>query len=433
VATTSGPEDPPNPETPPPGTPPPTSDAPVWPPAAQAPVWPPAAGQPQGAPPGWGPPPGQYPPPPGWGPPQGPPPGQYPPPGWGPPQGPPPGQYPPPGWGQPQGPPPGQYPPPPGWGPPPGQYPAPGYGQYPQYPAQPGQWAPAPSWGGARYGYQPGAPVLYPMGVGQIIDAAIKLYRRNWKTFVGIAAWVLVPFAFIQTLSLQLAGYVPDNFKFPTLTPGQPPPSFSSTLSAEFPGHTAALLGLFYVLQFLVVTPFLTAAVARAASDVYLGRPISVSTVYRAALRRFGSVLWVIVLYTIPVFIGTVLFVVPGIFLLVRWVVAPVVVMLEDARGPKALGRAWRLSKGFWWRMFGLGLLTVLMAYIISGIVSVVPNLLAHFAGPVAWVIGGAGTALGAVIVTPFITIVLVLQYFDLRIRKEAFDLSLLAGPPPGP
>jgi hypothetical protein len=38
-----------------------------------------------------------------------------------------------------------------------------------------------------------------------------------------------------------------------------------------------------------------------------------------------------------------------------------------------------------------------------------------------------AFNSIGAILTTPFLTLVAVLLYFDARVRKEAFDLTLMA------
>jgi len=131
--------------------------------------------------------------------------------------------------------------------------------------------------------------------------------------------------------------------------------------------------------------------------------------------------------------VGAVLLIVPGVFFLVRLILAPVVVVLENQRGTKALGRAWRLSLNNWWRMFGLGLLTALIVELVAVAIGIIPDILAAVTGSYGWIFRGIGSAAGLVIATPFTTIALTLLYFDLRIRKEAFDLSILAGENPDP
>lgn len=259
------------------------------------------------------------------------------------------------------------------------------------------------------------------MGVGQIIDAAIRLYRRSWKVFVAIVAWPLVPLALAQALAFRNVTPTLGSFNA-----NNPPTTLGGAFSTVFPGHTAALLAAFSFIHYFLVFPFLTAAVSRAAGDMYLGRDVTVKQVYRVALGLFGAIVWVIVLVAFPVALGLLL-VIPGIYLGVRLILSPIALMLEGARGGRALGRAWALTKGNWWRMFGLGLLTILLTYIVTAIAAVAFAILAHVAGPVGWVVSGVGSAAATVIVTPFTTIVLVLAYVDLRIRKEAFDLSILA------
>lgn len=274
---------------------------------------------------------------------------------------------------------------------------------------------------------------LYPMGVGQIIDASIKMYRRNWKTLTAVVAFVLVPYALLRSVLLERAGFNFNAFHTSAFPANGTVPTFNAILSQAYPGNTLAIVGVALAVQYLFVTPFLTAAVARAAADAYLGREITVGRVYRAALSRFHSVLWVSLLTAIPVLIGFAFLFVPGIFLLVRWILAPVVVVLEEARGTKALGRAWHLSKGFWWRMLGLGLLAYLISEAVGLIIGLVFLAGTAVAGPAAWVVNAAGSALATVLITPFVTVTLVHLYFDLRIRKEAFDLSILASQLPAP
>lgn len=282
-------------------------------------------------------------------------------------------------------------------------------------------------WGPPAGGFRTGVPVLHPMGVGQLIDAAIKIYRRNWKTYIAIVAWLLVPLAFAQAFALRhLAAFSFNLNPSQSTTPG-------AAFGAVFPGNSALILSGFYLLLFLVVTPFLTAAIARATADYYLGREVTVGSAYRAALRRFHSILWVLILNFVVVSIGFILFIIPGVFFLVRFILAPVVVILEGKRGTKALGRAWRLSLNNWWRMLGLGIVIALIVELVNVVVGLIPDIIGLVTGNAGWVFRGIGASAGLVVATPITTIALTLLYFDLRIRKEAFDLSILAGENPDP
>src|SRR3989337_1027971 len=120
----------------------------------------------------------------------------------------------------------GQPPPPPP--PPPGQ---------PLPPPPPG----IPTVSGAR------PLTLQPMGVGEILDAAIRLYRAKWKSLTAIVAIALVPITFLQAFLTRSMGS-------PFSTEAPVSGDLDSTLI------TSVVLG---VIQLLVIQPFLTAAIAK--------------------------------------------------------------------------------------------------------------------------------------------------------------------------
>ena len=272
---------------------------------------------------------------------------------------------------------------------------------------------------------------LRPMGVGEILDAAIKLYRSQWKRLMAIVAIALVPITFLQVfLTREIGGPLTD----PSTTPAE----FDSTLVVS------VIIGL---IQLLIVQPFLVAAVAKASADVYLGHTVVVGPTFRFAVSKIHSILWISILFVltllVPLFIigliaaafGSeelaivllVLLVVPAIIVFIRFIFGSTVLVVEGRKGSKALGRSWRLAKGSFWKILGTTLLAVLLASVVEGILSV-PGAVAFAAiGPAGWPFYAIGLSLAAIITTPFTTLITVLLYFDRRIRKEAFDLEVMA------
>src|SRR5918994_7244911 len=125
---------------------------------------------------------------------------------------------------------------------------------------------------------------LQPMGVGEILDAAIKLYRSQWKSLMAIVAIALVPITFLQTFLTRSIGS----------------PFSTDALPADVEGTliTSSVVGL---IQLLVVQPFLTAAVAKASADVYLGHAVLVGPTFRFAVSRIHSILWISILAVLVV------------------------------------------------------------------------------------------------------------------------------------
>jgi hypothetical protein len=170
-------------------------------------------------------------------------------------------------------------------------------------------------------------------------------------------------------------------------------------------------------------------AIFRAVSEAYLGHTPDARASISAAFRRMPSLLWLSFLLVLGVAIGFVLLVIPGIYLLVAWAVAVPVLMVEGTKGAKAIGRSYDLVRHNWWRTFG----TLLVGFIFIGLFNFLLDLVARGADGVAndsvylWaLIYDALNGLGTVITAPLQAAIIIVIYFDLRVRKEGFDVALL-------
>ena len=320
----------------------------------------------------------------------------------------------------------------------PGPPPPPGSGGYPP-PAPPGGGYPPPPHAPPPVAPPPEAqtnrPVLRALNVGEVLDTAVRVYRSQWRTFIAVAAIVLVPLNFLQF------------FLFRDLYDAFTTPGGLGTVAPRDLQQMLVVSGVATLITLLLVTPFLTAAMAKAAADSYLGERTGIGETFRFALRRAGPLLWVMVLFglvIVAILAPLVALVVaaPGsntvgllavpvmivvIFVGVRLFVSTTVLVVEDERGPRALGRSWRLTSGRFWRLFGALILANLIGGVVARLIVEIFGLAAPSAGSSGWVVDAAGSALAQVVVQPFSTLVAVVLYFDLRVRKEGFDLALLA------
>jgi hypothetical protein len=252
---------------------------------------------------------------------------------------------------------------------------------------------------------------MQPMGVGEILDAAIKLYRSRWKSLMAIVAIALVPLTFLQVFLTRSLG---SPFADPVAT------------QAEFESARIASLVLGGI-ELLLITPFLTAAVARASADIYLGHPVLVGQTFRFAVSRIHSILWISILSALAVGLGALLLIIPGLIVLVRFFFGPTVLVVEGKKGSAALGRSWRLAKGHFWKIVGTYIIASILAAVVAGILAVPGSLAFAAIGPSGWPVYAVALAVASILTTPFTTLIAVLLYFDLRIRKEAFDLEVMA------
>jgi len=265
---------------------------------------------------------------------------------------------------------------------------------------------------------------LRPLRIGEILDVSIKIYLRNAKT---LFLAVLVVQAPLQVLSFfVLSSTVPSGQLGAQGTFGGSPPNVT-------PGDVAAAGAGYLVIGLLslVATALATAACLKAVSDAYLGEPTSWRGSLRFALRRFRSLLWIGFLTVLFLSFAFLALLVPAIWLFVAWSVAFPVLLLEGEKGTAALRRSFRLVRHRWWPTFGALIVGFILAGIVSGVVSGIFVGLASLGakGSPILVIGlsSLGGLVGGVLSRPFQAAVITVVYFDLRVRKEGFDLQLLA------
>jgi membrane-anchored glycerophosphoryl diester phosphodiesterase (GDPDase) len=128
-----------------------------------------------------------------------------------------------------------------------------------------------------------------------------------------------------------------------------------------------------------------------------------------------------------------------GLFVLLVWVsvrliFVPPVLMLERQRLFPSLARAWRLTRGSFWRVLGINLLAQLIAQVVSQVLTVPTSVIGMLiaGGDESGLASGGyiatmtiGMAIAYTIPAIFLAGVVALQYIDVRIRKEGLDVQL--------
>lgn len=306
--------------------------------------------------------------------------------------------------------------------------------------------------------HRPGAIPLRPLRLGDLFDGAFRIIRRNPGATVGAAVLVA-----------SLAMLVPVVVTAVATFSG---PGLGEALIAEeeatvdelvpFAGvFGTLLLGTIFQAIGLVLVGGMVAQVTVAAAA---GRRMTLAQAWTATRGRRWRLLGltatlgllgtlVISAYAVPLtllvlldagWVWPVLWGVLGFVALVvvmcwGWIrvyyFSMPALMLEEPRVFGAIGRGYRLTRGAFWRTFGIALLTniaaVIGAQIISTPISILAQVVPLVAGPdyavLALVLGqAAASIIAAAFSTPFLTVVAALQYVDQRIRKEAYDVVLM-------
>lgn len=281
---------------------------------------------------------------------------------------------------------------------------------------------------------------IRPMSFGEILDGSLTLYRRNFGVFLRLAiASLIVPVLLIAYFMIFMLNQL-----------------MMAVMMMMIDPVLIAMIVLI-VVTYIVGTLMMTAGTIRVISDSYLNRP----TTFGQAIGLGVSKIWPLFLVGIakgiliallsgvvggvlavggPMMAGSgalgvavlVVLGVLGVWFCI-WVAAgygvttPVVVLETLGGSFEAFGRSWGLTRGSRGKVVGLFIVATLLF-------SFVPQfILQLIAGAVMPSSAGAGMAilfasyLLPIVLYPAISCVVTLMYYDLRVRREAFDLQMLS------
>jgi len=315
--------------------------------------------------------------------------------------------------------------------------------------------APEPDTGGADRRRKPRVHPgfdLTPLDIGEILDRSFRLLRQYFWLFFFI---LLIPqgLIFILTHGIQV------------IFRGGTPPMNSLAM-----GVTVGILAFFGFLAFIVLQFWAQGALIFAVSETYLGHDTTLKDSYGAIKRLFWKflgtmLLWALLVFGIPaisgimaaiiiplfkaigiggLFTGLIIFImiVAAIWvffrLFIQWFLVDKVIILEGIGGMKALHRSKELMKartesGFWKRPgIKAGLILLVGFAIAIGI-----NLFFQIPGGILMLIfrdslivqtlTGLLDLTANCLATVFTATAMILFYYDIRLRKEGFDLRMLA------
>jgi hypothetical protein len=280
---------------------------------------------------------------------------------------------------------------------------------------------------------------LRPMSLGEGLDRTFKLYKNHFWLFTGITA---LPFFLVLLAEVAIAAFASirsHGAAAPPISPG--------ALGSVIGG--GAVVVILYLLMFGAAH----AATVFAVSDVYLSRPVTI----RGSFARVGwKALRVLLVYFLIILVvgaaffmvgmlgaimrspgtialGFLILFVPVLILVCRTAVAVPTAMLENAGAVRSLERSLVLTKGHAMQIFVIFLLVVTCTYVAVLIFQMPIMMLmlvsmgSHRApGFGLQVLQHLGEFVSQVLAGPIGTIAFSLMYYNLRVRKEAFDIQHL-------
>ncbi len=235
---------------------------------------------------------------------------------------------------------------------------------------------------------------LRAMSLGEILDGALVIYRSHFGTLVSIAI-------VCQGVPTIMSTYV-------TVGGG---PLFHPVLWLLAVG-LSAIGGLITAGASIWVI-----------SEAYLGREVAMGEAIGFAVGKMVPIFLAGLAKYLLVFLAVLLFIIPGIVVACGYAVVTQVVVLEALpAATDALGRSWRLTRGYKGKAFALGFIVFALIYLpffaATAIAAFIPSLTMTVE---------IGAELVWLMIYPIIACAFTLLYYDLRVRKEAFDLEHLS------
>ena len=350
----------------------------------------------------------------------------------------------------------------------------PGAGSYPGGGAYPGSGAyPGAGYGQSNgaanfYVYKPGIIPLRPLSIGDIYQGAFAAIKTNTRTMFGFTAALL---GVVLVISIA-TNYAIINLVLPNyLSPSSPYAAAFTSLSGSFSQLGGALLQA-------LATVLLSGLIVVAVSRSVLGRVASSKEVWERTKSKFLPLIGLNIITSIisglMMIIGIAVFFVllAGVastaktdrelfqglgmslvgllilmvvsalvsyYLSIKFSVASPAMVLENLGVFAAIGRSWSLTRGNFWRLFGINILTAIITSMVAGIFGGIAGALSAIFVVVGssspedmlaslnttYILAMVMSTIAQLLILPFTSSVNALLYIDLRMRKEGLDVEL--------
>jgi hypothetical protein len=228
---------------------------------------------------------------------------------------------------------------------------------------------------------------------GSILLASWRIYFRDWVTLFIIH---VVPLAIVHVFN-----------------------SWVKTM-----GGLGLALGTF---SFVLASMFVSFPLTVAVSEICLDIKPSVGRSYQRAFSQPGKLVGTYLLTLVILLLGFVLLLIPGLVFSVWYTFVGPVVVLESLAGRTALRRSRELGRGYYLRNFGIVFLAQILMLLIAMVLGAVVGVALAFSFEIGFrgveFVGG----LAGLLVAPPSIIVVILLYYDMRVRKEGYAAAQLA------
>jgi hypothetical protein len=287
--------------------------------------------------------------------------------------------------------------------------------------------------------------------LGDILAGAFNAVRANPAAMIGLPLLITAIAAILGALLGRLFAPGVDNWFQNLVTTG-------GANDFWYPGDMNLAPTFGVGLTSLFAGPIITGLLTTAISQSILGNKLSVREVWDRARPRIGTLIawtllstlalgvlaFLLALLVAALAIGAgvattdglgALIAIPLVFALIGgfiWLVTklifvPVIIVLENASIGEAIRRSWTLSRGMFWRILGIYLLSTFLIGTLTSIIGTPLGLLSVAGGGAGFVFSILSSLITTTLSSIFMAGVLSLLYVDARMRKEGLGQTLAA------
>lgn len=229
------------------------------------------------------------------------------------------------------------------------------------------------------------SPALRVRSVGEILDAAFQLYRAHMTSIITATGLMLLPVLLLQMV-------VPE----------------------ELLGVVDRASNIFFIVA--------SAAVVLIASEGYMGRQMDGVTAVKRVNGRFLSVWGAAIIQGFLIGIGFLLLVIPGLIAAAWTFGMQQAVMIEGRKANDSFERSRDLARGNLMHVLLTAVMTLVITFV--AVIGVMVVLGSVFTGTRSLNIV---STLVMILLNPLAAVVNTVLYYDLRIRKEGYDVEVYA------
>jgi len=192
------------------------------------------------------------------------------------------------------------------------------------------------------------APVKTLISPTDLIKSAVNFYKKNWKNLSIIG---IVPQLLMSILSIVFG-----------LVTGFDLVNFDKSI-------TLSVIAIIFILLIFLIAVFINlvqvVVLIKYIHSHYIGTKLSLEDSFKKSIPLFWSIVFIAIITGLINLGSMILFIIPGIFIVVSSIFYMFTFVVDDKRGFSSLVESYRLVRGRWWPIFGRILFFGLCVFVI--------------------------------------------------------------------